>query len=352
MATLAEVADRAGVSTATASKVLSGSPELSRITAETKAVVSRAARDLRYQPHPIARSLRTKRTHTIGFLTPNVNDSHLGGIIKGVHEGLVQQGYHLLVSASQKSLDEESFWIEYFRRRVDGFLVAVGQFAEKAYVCERLAGIESLPLVLVGAEPGEPRVRSVSFDNVNAARQAVNHLLDLGHRAVAFIAGSPEAIDSKGRLRGYRAALEEHGIAYCPGLVIEEDWIDDCSQGSAKGLLTAYPEITAILAFSDLQAIGTIKAAQELGRRVPETLSVVGFGDFQWGEYVTPALTTVRQPRLELGRAAAKLLLECIAERNEAAGGKGVDSNAAVPQVVLQPELLIRGSTAPPHLPG
>lgn len=348
VARLRDVAKEAGVAISTASKVLSNSPAAAELSSKTKAAVRRAAKALRYRPHPIAHSLRTKKTRTVGFVAPHVPREHLGPIANGVEQVLGERDYRMLFSSADESLKKETYWLEYFSHCVDGLVVAVeGEPAEMDVIRRYVSG-HNLPVVVVGWHPDIPGVASVALDGFSGARQAVRHLLELGHRRIAYLGGRRNAKANMLRHGGYKAAIVEAGLAYEPALVREGVSAGGCEalmeigRQRAKEILSGDRDITALFAFNDVMAAGALRGVRESGSNVPGDVSVVGFDDLYWAICLEPPLTTVRQPRHEMGRAAAELLLERLSKSGEETAASSEQ------RVTIEPELVVRASTAPP----
>ncbi|RYV51595.1 LacI family transcriptional regulator [Pengzhenrongella frigida] len=328
-----EVARVAGVSTATVSRALRGLPNVSVATRER---VRSAAAQLGYVASPSAASLASGRTRTIGLLTPWVNHWFFSNVIEGAEQALRAQGYDALLHTFEVSRKVPRLRVDpdVLRRRVDGILV-VGFPLDDSEVVS-LLGLGH-PMIFIGSSvPGQVTVR---LDDLATGRTATQHLIDLGHRRIGHISGSPDDITPfsppVARRRGWLAALADAGIPADPQLEVHGHFDLDGGRESMHQLFRQCPDVTAIFAASDEMAMGAILAARDLGLQVPQDLSVVGVDGHDLGELVR--LTTMVQPAVEEGAKAATLLLELIA------GG-------AVPgDVVYQTTLLDRGSTGPPR---
>ena len=333
-ATLRDVATAAGVHPATASRALNPGTRL-LVSEETARRVSEAADRLGYRPNPVARSLRTRRSHTIGVLIPDLNNPLFPPMIRGIEDRLATRGYVALIGNTDADLAKERLVFDQMRaRHVDGFVLATAITGSPILAEAAEAGV---PVVLMNRTSADYPFSSVSVDNEQGVRAAVNHLISLGHTRIGHIAGPQDASTGAARLRGFRAAMAAHKVpvtesqvAYASAYSLEE--------GAARGreLLTASPDLSAIVAGNDMLAIGCYGAFDELGLRCPEDISVIGFNDMPFIDRLRPPLSSVRFPHYQLGTEAAALLIE----RIEAA-------ECPVKMLFLAPELVARGSTAP-----
>lgn len=346
MATLSQVAKLAGVSIATASKVLNKSAAAAEISARTQEAVLRAAREVNYTPHPIAHSLRTSRTHTIGFISPYMPDVHLSPILRSVQELLDKHGYGFLISVTERSVEREMQWMEFFRHRVDGLIIAVEPGVQGSDDVAPKLQAEKISAVLLGMESSTPGIPSAVVNTRDGARRGVEHLIDLGHRKIAYLGGRADSFEERARYTGYRLALEAAEIPLDQELVMEDTSLADYGYSNAKKLLSSRAAPTALFTFNDSMAMGAIHACADLGKRIPEDISLVGFDDLTWAAHISPPLTTVRQPRAELGVSAATLLLELIARKS--VNGKSKEGKSGQ-NIVLGMDLVVRKSTAPPR---
>lgn len=335
MVTIRDVARAAGVSVATVSRVLNGKDT---VTAETERHVREIIRRLEYVPHGGARSLTTRRTHVIGVVLPEMYGDFFSEIIRGIDRVARPRGYHVLVSGSHSDAEETEAVLHALHGRVDGLVLMMpGPGAEP--LARSLP--RGTPVILLNGPPGS-RHPTLSVDNRAGARLAVDHLLDLGHRRIALIAGPEDNADAEERRLGYREALGARGIELDPRLELPGDFRED--SGFAAGVALARRASrgsapTAVFAANDAMAIGCLAGLRSRGREVPEDLSLVGFDDVPNARYLTPALTTVRVPIAEVGGRAIERLLGSIDEQT----GEG-----ALREVVA-PTLSIRDSTLAPR---
>lgn len=309
-ATITEVAREAGVSVATVSRVLNDSAPVNEATRQR---VEDAVRSLRYVPHGGARSLIMRRTSTFGVILPDLYGEFFSEVIRGLDEAARRHGYHLLVSSAHSELADVESAIRAMRGRVDGLAIMSPDL---------LAGTpaislpESVPVVLVNCDVEYSTFDSVSVDNVGGARSIVAHLVSHGHRSIAIINGPARNCDARERLRGYRAALEDAGIAPARGLELPGAFTEDSGYDAARTLLRLRKGATAIFAANDSMAIGAIAAFTEDGRTVPGDMAVAGFDDIPIGRYLTPSLSSVSVPVSEIGNRAIGCLVHATEHKN------------------------------------
>lgn len=336
MSTIADVAARAGVSKATASRALSGRGYVSDATRRR---VTDAARELSYVAHSSATSLATGRTQTIGVIVPSVGRWYFAELLAGIQESLLEHFYDLALYSIQEgsAVRERVFEEELPRRRLDGIIAAGLQ--PSAHELKRLLRI-GLPVVCVG--PYNEGASAVSIDDAAAARIATEHLLDLGHTSIAFVGGSdggadrtePPGFGDARRLHGYRAAMSAAGLGDRVLTAPADPTMPGGYAAAADLLADRRTRPTAVLGVCDEVAIGTIIAARRLGIAVPTELSVIGIDDHQHAEMF--ALTTIRQQPREQGREAVRLLLAQLD-----------DADADAERIVATSALVVRSSTAP-----
>jgi LacI family transcriptional regulator len=333
--TLRDVAAAAGVHPATASRALNPETRL-LVSEETARRVIAAAAAMGYRPNPVARSLRTRRSHSVGVLIPDLNNPIFPPIVRGLEDKLAAAGYVALLGNTDADANRERRLFEQMRaRHVDGFVLATATLHDRLLA---EAAAAELPVVLMNRLAPDYSFPSVSVDNEQGSRMAVTHLARLGHTRIAHIAGPQEASTSVGRLRGFRDGMASHGlgvdedlIAYAARYTVEE------GMRCGRELLAAHGDITAVAAANDMLAVGCYAALDEAGRQCPDDISVIGFNDMPFIDRLRPPLTSVRFPHYQLGTEAAQLLLERIN------GGGG-----PVKILYLAPEFIVRGSTAEP----
>jgi LacI family transcriptional regulator len=332
--TIREVAEAAGVSIATVSRVLNGRDD---VAPETREAVSRVIREHGYSANRSARSLSAGRTGLIGVLVPLVFPAYFASIVSGAAEALHEQDLRLVLSPTDHQHDREVSLLDRLMHGLtDGALIVLPEESS-----EELAQLLDDGYRFVVVDPLEPldeRIPSVSAAHASGADQAMKHLLGLGHRRIAAITGPNGWVATEDRRRGYHAALAAAGILPDPALELEADFEIAGGRKAADKLLDLAEPPTAIFAFNDNLAIGAIQAARSRGLRVPYDLSVVGFDDVEHATIVTPTLTTVRQPLAEMGRTAVSLLMRLLeGQRFETL------------RVELATRLVVRESTAPPR---
>jgi LacI family transcriptional regulator len=333
-ATLRDVATAAGVHPATASRALNRGTRL-LVSEETARRVSEAAERLGYRPNPVARSLRTRRSHTIGVLIPDLNNPLFPPIVRGIEDRLAEHGYVALIGNTDADLAKEQRVFDQMRaRHVDGFVLATA-IAGSPILAEVAEG--DVPVVLVNRTSQDYPFSSVSVDNEQGVRAAVAHLASLGHTRIGHIAGPQNVSTGAARLRGFHAGMAAHKLPVTDAQVVYASAYS-LEEGVRCGeqLLGARAGLTAVVAGNDMLAIGCYGAFDELGLRCPEDISVIGFNDMPFIDRLRPPLSSVRFPHYQLGTEAAALLIE----RIEAA-------DSPVKILFLAPELVARGSTEP-----
>jgi LacI family transcriptional regulator len=298
IATIHDVAARAGVSVATVSRVLNGKTV---VRDDTRRIVHEAAKALRYVPNTAARSLSIRRSHTIGIVLPDVHGEFFSEVIRGIDLAARKHGYHILVSGSHSNVGEMLAVLEAMRGRVDGLVLMAPDVAPSLLPEHLTAGT---PLVLLNTTDNTHDVMTI--DNFGGARTMMYHLSSLGHRRIAFICGPGRNSDARERLRGYRHAMRELGA---PTVESPGDFTEESGHLAALRILQNMPRATAIFAANDAMAVGALAALAEEGVSVPEEMAVTGFDDIPIARYVAPPLTTIRVDIAELGNRAFGLLL-------------------------------------------
>jgi DNA-binding LacI/PurR family transcriptional regulator len=330
--TIKELAEKAGVSITTVSRALNGYKDINPRTRER---ILRLAKELEYQPSGIARSLVMKKSHTLGLIISEFTRSRRGhhflfDIICGVNDRAAELGYDVILSATSPHKQREISYMELCRRRQLDGVILLGARIRDPYLQEVLE--TSVPCVLIDIPLKAERCSFVSLDNVKAAKQAVNHLLELGHRNIGFINGHREAYVSEQRLRGFCEAMQSAGLSAEP--VYYGDFDEESGIRGIRHLLKENPDLTAVFCANDWMAVGAMRELIRMGKRIPEDVAVIGFDDIDLAQYISPSLTTVHQPRYEFGRQAVEALFRLLE------GGKGES-------VIFQPSLKVRESTRP-----
>lgn len=330
VSSIKDVARLAGVSTATVSRTLA---DPDKVAQSTRRKVQAAIRRSGYVKNALARSFRTQSTETILVLVPDIGNPFYSLIIQGLEEVAQQHRYRLLLGDTQNSAERESEYLHsVMQRQVDG-VISLGHTLPPV---PKIKGGKATPLVMACEYLHDAAVTSISIDNIAAAALATEHLIGLGHRYIAFINGPASTPLSRDRLRGYRVALKAAGIRYDRDLVVRGDFSLQSGERAAQSLIADNIGFSAIFAANDAMAIGAIKVLRVFGRSVPGDISIVGFDDIEFAQYVEPPLTTIRQPRRDIGRAA-------MAEMIRQLGGGDVRAS----QTILAHELILRSSTAP-----
>lgn len=326
--TIRDVARESGFSVATVSRVLNGS---AAVRQETRRRVEDAARRLRYTPNSAARSLITRRTHTLGVVLPDLHGEFFSEVIRGIDQAAQGSGYHLLVSSSHNHEAEVGAAVEAMHGRLDGLIVMSPGIGARAIVAS-LPRV--LPLVLLNCDVEGEALNAVNIDNYGGARAMVEHLLAIGHRRIAIIQGEAKNFDARERLRGYRDALREGEAERSEALELEGDFTESGGYRAARRLLELEPRPTAVFAANDSMAIGALSAFREAGVAVPGEVAVAGFDDIPIAHYASPPLTSVRVPIIDLGRRATCKLMELMKQ----------DGDHVSEQETLPTELVIRSS--------
>ncbi|SDT28711.1 transcriptional regulator, LacI family [Friedmanniella luteola] len=327
-ATIRDVAAQAGVSVATVSKVLNARYGVSAATHER---VQRVIDELGYQSSIVASSLRSHRTGVLGVLVADL-EPFSTELLKGIATAVRGTGYELVIYSAGGRSGDRVGWERRYLSRLGGTLIDAAVLVTPTTV----DADNALPVVAVDPHAGAASVPTVSADNTRGARLAVDHLLGLGHRRIAFISGWPGLESTRLRQEGFRSSLEAAGVTPDPALVVEGDATQERAHTLARALLRLDDPPTAVFAGNDMAALGVLAAARELGVAVPAQLSVVGFDNVPEAVMASPALTTVEQPMQAMGEQALRMLLELL--------GGGTPAS----RVVLDTRLVVRHSTAPP----
>jgi LacI family transcriptional regulator len=333
--TLKDVARLAGVHPGTASRALNVETR-GLVNEETARRVLAAAEELGYRPNPIARGLKTSRSYTVGVLIPDLTNPLFPPIVRGIQDRLEEAAYTPLIANTENDPDRERADFEAMRaRQVDGFITAT---ARRDHDLLSRPGELGLPVVLVNRRLEDAALPSAVGDDKAGVSLAVRHLVELGHRRIAHLAGPQDISTGYLRYEGFLEAMEAAGAEADPELILIGDAVIE-SEGSrlCAALLDGGRECTAIVAANDLMALGCYDVLEERGIACPQEISVIGFNDMPFAAHFRPPLSTIRIPQYELGARAAELLLTTMQ-----------DSEAQPTQLLLEPELVVRGSTGPP----
>jgi DNA-binding LacI/PurR family transcriptional regulator len=330
---LKELAEHLGLSPATVSLVINRSPVADSIPHETKERIFSAARKFKYRPNFFARSLRARRSFTVGVIVPEVSDGYSASVMSGVEDHLLQEGYFYFVVSHRHRADLIDEYPRLFLERLVDGLIAVDTPWTLAL---------SIPVVTVSGHNQVKGVTNIVLDHERAAEVALKHLFHLGHRQIAFIKGQEFSSDTAVRWANIEKVASQLGLSISSSLVAQLEGDSPSPEPgyeAAKKLLAPGTPFTALFAFNDMSAMGAIRALREAGLGVPQNVSVVGFDDIQSAAYQNPGLTTVRQPLREMGRIAAETLLRRIRH-------SGPDSHGG--EKMVEPELVVRGTTSTP----
>ena len=327
---LKKLADHLGLSPATVSLVINRSSVADSIPQATKDRIFAAARKFKYRPNFFARSLRTQRSFTIGVIVPEVSDGYSASVMSGVEDHLLQEGYFYFVASHRHRADLiDEYPRMFLERSVDGLIAVDTPWPFNL----------SVPVVTVSGHNEVKGVTNILLNHQRAAEVALKHLVHLGHRQIAFIKGQEFSSDTEVRWTNIERVAHHLGLTINPRLVTQLEGDSPSPQlgyKAAKKLLATDQAFSALFAFNDISAMGAIRAFRESGRQVPEDVSVIGFDDIQSAAFQNPALTTVRQPLREMGRAAAEILLK----RINRPGSELHDKH------IVEPELIIRETTS------
>lgn len=331
MTTIREVAESAGVSYATVSHVINNTR---LVSPETRERVLAAMSKLNYRPNALARSLRQGKTNTIGLVLPDSANPFFAEISRSIEDEAFKQGYSVFLCNTELDTQRELFYVDVLsKKQVDGIIfVAAGDQADSLDFLLR----QNMPVVMVDRDVPNVEVDAVLTDNQLGGYLATRHLIELGHRRIACIAGPSSITPSAERVIGYRRALEEANLPYEENLVVCGDYHSQSGMEITHAILQMNPRPTAIFALNDLMALGALRAVAEVDCSVPEDLAVVGYDDLELAHFTNPPLTTIAQPKKEIGAQAVNLLVDRMSQR----------SRPPI-RLVLAPELIVRRSTQP-----
>jgi DNA-binding LacI/PurR family transcriptional regulator len=330
-ASIKDIARIASVSHSTVSRALRGSPLVNHETAEK---IRQIAAEHGFRVSAVARSLATSRTRTIGVVVTSIADPFVAEVVDGIEAEATAGNYSVFLATCHADPEREMNVVYSFEeRRVDGIVVTASRVgALYRPMLERM----EIPIVLLNNQHPSQYAHCVTIENLEASRQAVRHLVDLGHRRIAYIGDRFGYSSDSERFSGYRSALDEADIPFQPDLVVHGDGKLEGGTAAMEKLLAA-PELpTAVFCYNDMTAIGALKALRSRGLQVPADISLVGFDDLPLAQYMEPPLTTVRQPKYEMGRLAAQVLLTLL------------EGSEAEQNIQVRGELVVRHSTAAP----
>ncbi|QJD84827.1 LacI family DNA-binding transcriptional regulator [Cohnella herbarum] len=334
MATIKDIAKKAGVSVTTVSRALNGYDDVNE---DTRKKIKQVALELSYSPNAVARSLVSKKTRTIGLIISDINragakDAFAYEVLCGINDRAGDLNYDLLLFSTNPSKQmEKSYTALCKERNVEGAILS-GLRLDDPYLQEVIEQ-NSFPCVLIDIPKTGENVAHVTSDSRLGAVMAVRHLLENGHRHIAMINGHNQAFVSQERFEGYKEALEQYGESADEGLVYDGKFSEDGGAEAMYQILIRNPGVTAVFCASDLMALGAMRTLERMGRKVPDDVSIIGFDDITISAYCSPKLTTIRQDKYELGYQAAQLLIDMLENRTDNR------------KLLLNNQLIIREST-------
>jgi DNA-binding LacI/PurR family transcriptional regulator len=330
--TLKGVAEHLGLTPGTVSAVLNNSSAARSIPEHTRNRILTAAREMNYRPNFLARSLRVQRTFSVGVIAEEIGDAYGGMVVNGIEAFLSERKYFFFTVAHRhdsRLLDTYSEML--LARGIEGLIT----------IDTSIGATPRLPTVAVAGHQIVENVTNIVLDHHHAAQLALRHLKELGHTRIAFLKGQEKSSDSAARWAAIQQVASQFSITIQPELVLQMEGMDSTPELGypyGKELLARNVPFTALFAYNDISAIGAMRAFQEAGMRIPHDISVIGFDDISLASFSIPTLTTVRQPLLKMGRIAAQTVVDRIEERS-----------SFVPEIAVEPELVIRNSTAGPR---
>jgi|SRR5690554_534882 len=329
LTTIKDIARQVGVSPSVVSRALNNKYGVKESTREK---ITRAAKEMGYYPNAAARSLVTRKTETIGVMMADISEPYYSQIIKGMEFMASETGYTLLFSNSYESLEHSKVLQKMVdAERVDGMIIVGSNIKEKNYISRLVE--RGTPFVLVERNFSDPRINCLWVDNVKGGYLGTRYLIDKGHVRIAHVAGNLDYQVALDRLEGYKKALGEAGLTFTEELVASGNFLWQDGYSAMKELLRYQPLCTAVFTANDTMAYGALQAITEKGLAVPEDIVVMGFDNLDFSSLTSPPLTTIGQPRYEMGKEAVKILLSLFQEEP----GEGV-------KICYSPELIIRRS--------
>lgn len=330
-----DVAREAGVSTATVSRVFAG--RKGAMSAETAERVRGAAERLGYVVNAVAASLRVQYTSSIGLILADISNPFFGKLASGVENTLSAAGFGVLLGNSSNRREEEERLLKLMARKQVDAIILASVAGDGSHILPATG--DGRPVILVDSELAGVEADTVVVDNRGAAAHAVGHLIDLGHRRVAIVCGPIQASFDHERLAGFRAAFRQRGLPPPEHLVLAADSTYEGGRAAIEALLRRGDPPTAVFASNNMMTIGTLAALHEAGLEIPADVSLIGFDDLEWYAIFKPRITVVAQPAYAIGRMAARRLLEQLKS----------ETPLEPRRFVLQTDLIVRDSTAPPR---
>jgi LacI family transcriptional regulator len=326
--TIYQVAERAGVSLSTVSRVLNGKASVNKVLKER---VEKAVKELNYRPNSVARSLANNRTDSVGVLVPELNAPFFGDLMQAVESTLRAADKHVIISVGRNCLETEKDAVEFLISRNCDALIMHAEALSDEYLLE--LNQSKLPVALVNRQVEGLPEACTSLDNEKGGYLATRHLLELGHKDIAYISGPTDKCDASLRLEGHKRALSEAGLPIKPQLIFNGDYSEEDGKIGLLELMARDVPFTALVCANDWMASGAISCARDLGMSLPHDLSVVGFDDVVFAHHVFPRLTTVSNPIAEMAEMSAKYILNKV---------YGQTNNV---QLYFEPSLVVREST-------
>ncbi len=332
MISIKDIARAADVSHSTVSRALRNSP---LVNPETSLRIRTIAQEKGYRVSAVGRSLVNRRTDTIGVVVTSIADPFNAEVVSGIEEIALTHGYSLLLATCHSDPNREMLAVQsFYERRVDGILVSSSRVGS---LYRPMLADMKVPIIFINSHHPDDDMFSVTIDNHNAGLQATRHLVQLGHKRIGYLGNQFGLQADTQRYAGYRSALEEVDIGFDPELVVHGNGGPENAKSATARLLALANPPTALFCFNDMSAFGAMCAAREHGLAIPSDLSVVGLDDLLLSSYAEPALTTIRQPKHEMGRLAAGTLFQLLS------------GNSPERFISMRGELIVRKSTVPPR---
>lgn len=330
------IAEHAGVSKSTVSRVLNNKDDVSETTREK---VMEVIKNLNYKPNSSAKGLASQRTKTVGLVVSEITNSFFSMFVKGAEDKAMEENYNIMLANSNWVVEEELKCIRIFEEgRVDGILKISGGGDELLNDYLNSLANKEMPLIVVDRKMDNENIPKVNVDNIDGAYRGAKYLLELGHKKIAFVKGDDIAASdaSIDRVKGYRKALAEFNI---DSEVIEPGFFDrEDAYTATEKIIRNHPDVTAIFYASDMMAVGGLKALKKAGLKVPEDISVLGFDDIELASIIDPALSTLRQPRYQMGYLGMEKLIDKL---------EGRPKEVYEEDIIFELELIERESTGP-----
>jgi len=327
---MADVAREAGVSLQTVSRAINNKGEINE---ETRKGILEISNRMGFRPSGVARSLATKRTTTIGLVVTDITNPFFSGIARGIEDIAYSHSYNIfLCNTGEDVAREETALDSLLEKEVDGLILCSSRL-EQANLEKRIKEFRYVVLINRNLDQPINGVATITIDDALGAEMAVSHFVSRGHKKIALLAGPQKSWSGKNRLQGYQASLKKHGLEYDPEIILYCDPDTQCGYQTTSQLLIKRSDVTAIIAYNDLVAVGALQACHELMRTVPDEIAIIGFDDIPLASYVTPPLSTIRIPKQEIGSAAMRTLIDAM-ETEEITSSK----------IIYKPELVLRSS--------